>query len=261
MKDFHEIVPSIHRLTIPFENVYTTVFIIRTPLGAALFDTATYESDADEYILPALQELGVGPDSLKYIVLSHSHRDHAGGLNRLTEFFPAACIVSLSPALLKPFAARRTLCPADGQLLLDCLQILPIPGHAPDCLSLFDRRTRTLLTGDSLQLYGLYGSGQWGANISKPDEHLAAVENLRALDIETLIASHDYHPYGYSARGQDEISRYLGCCGEALRKIRDFLLESPESDDQTLAARYNQTFGLPAVGSHVFAAVRAAHFS
>lgn len=260
MTGLSKITPYIHRLVIPFENIYTTVFIIHTPTGAILFDTATYESDADNYILPSLQELGIAQDSLKCIVLSHSHRDHAGGLDRLAEFFPAACIVSRSDALLKSFSDRQTLFPDAGSLLLGSVEMIPVPGHAPDCLALYDRRTRTLLTGDSLQLYGIYGSGKWGANISFPDEHLAAVERLRAMDIELLVASHDYHPCGYIARGPEEINRYLDCCGEALRKIQSFIFESPDSDDHTLADRYNQTFGLPAVGTHVFTAIRNANF-
>lgn len=256
MNGLTEIVPSIYRLVVPFEDIYTTVFIIKTPLGAVLLDTATYSSDIDGYVLPALTALGISADSLRYVVLSHSHRDHAGGLSRLTELFPKVCIVSFSEALLSQFPASPVLCPKDGELLLDTLQIIPVPGHAPDCLALYDLRTRALLTGDSLQLFGIYGSGKWGVNISKPAAHLSAVERLRAMDIEIIIASHDYHPCGHTACGAAEISRYLDCCGEALDRIRRFLLEFPESDDQALADRYNQTFSLPTVGSHVFAAVR-----
>jgi len=256
MNGLTEIVPSVYRLVIPFEDIYTTVFIIKTPSGAVLLDTATYASDIDDFVLPALAELGISAGSLRYVVLSHSHRDHAGGLSRLTELFPEICIVSLSEELLAQFPASPVLCPKDGELLLDILQIIPIPGHAPDCLALYDLRTHTLLTGDSLQLFGIYGSGKWGANISNPAAHLAAVERLRAMNINTIIASHDYHPCGHTACGAEEISRYLDCCAEALDKIRRFILAFPESDDPALADRYNQAFSLPTVGSHVFAAVR-----
>lgn len=257
MHSLTEIVPDVHRLTIPFEDIYTTVFIIKTPEGAVLLDTATYESDVDQYILPALRSLGISQDFLKYIVLSHSHRDHAGGLERLMEFFPDACIVSLSPEVRNRFALYASVSPDDHPFLLNALQLIPLPGHAPDCLALYDKRSCTLLTGDSLQLYGIYGNGNWGANISRPVEHLQAVKALRALEIDTVIASHDYHPCGYIARGSDEISRYLDCCGEALHRIHAFILKLPEMDDRSLAARYNLSSGLPTVGSHVFTAVRA----
>ena len=258
MYSLTEIVPHIHRLTIPFENIYTTVFIIRTPDGAVLLDTATYESDVDAYIQPALRNLGVSKESLRYIVLSHSHRDHAGGLERLMEFFPEACIVSSSLPLREGFPRCRTASPEVQPLLLGCLRLISIPGHAPDCLALLDQRTLTLLTGDSLQLYGIYGSGKWGANISRPAEHLQAVETLRLLDISSLIASHDYHPCGYIARGAEEIGRYLDECGAALRFVHSFLLNHADLDDQSAADSYNRLTGLPAIGAHVVTAVRAA---
>lgn len=261
MNGLAEVVPSIYRLVVPFEDIYTTVFIIKSPLGAVLLDTATYAGDVDGYILPALDELSVAADALQFIVLSHGHRDHAGGLERLMDFFPDACIVSSSEGLRRRFAHCHTVSPETLPQLLDCIDLIPVPGHAPDCLVLYDRRSRTLLTGDSLQLFGIYGSGKWGANISKPAEHLDAVERLRSLPLAAVIASHDYHPCGYIARSPEEISRYFDSCKEALVKISRFIVESPDDDDQSLAERYNQAFGLPTVGSHVFSAVRAANLT
>lgn len=258
MKDFHEIVPSIHRLTIPFENIYTTVFIIKTPLGAILFDTATYESDVDDYILPAFHELRGSQDALRYIVLSHSHRDHAGGLDRLLEFFPETCIISGCPDLRGRFSGFRILSPEEQPLLHDCIELIALPGHAPDCLAIYDRRSRALLTGDSLQLSGIYGSGKWGANITQLKEHLQAIEKLRTLNTDILIASHDYHPCGFIARGKTEISRYLDECIAALHKVRETLMNCPDLDDQAAADYYNRITGLPPIGLHVARAVRSA---
>ena len=41
-----------------------------------------------------------------------------------------------------------------------------VTGHASDCAALYDRKTKTLISGDCLQLFGVFGSGAWGANIS-----------------------------------------------------------------------------------------------
>ena len=43
----------ITRITIPFLDIDTAVFLIATPDGRILFDTVTYPTDIDEYILPA----------------------------------------------------------------------------------------------------------------------------------------------------------------------------------------------------------------
>ena len=85
---------NIYRLTMPYKDIYTTVLIIKSPYGAVLFDTATYREDVENTILPALNDLGITGEELKYIVISHFHGDHAGGLQWVTEHFPDACILS-----------------------------------------------------------------------------------------------------------------------------------------------------------------------
>lgn len=258
MLNLTEVAPSIHRLVVPFLDIFTTVFVVKTPEGCVLLDTATYPTDVDEYIVPALNELGVSRDDLKYVVISHSHRDHAGGLERFNELFPDTCIVSKSDALCEKYAAFKTLCPEDGEALLSVLSIVTIPGHSPDCVGLYDSRTRTLLTGDCLQVYGIYGSGAWGANIGMPVEHLKALDKLRTLDIDALFASHDYHPCNYQAHGAAEIETYLNKCAEALQKIHEYLLTVPGLDDEAACEQYNKNSGLPTVPKRIFTNLRAA---
>lgn len=250
------ITPDIVRLQIPFEDIYTTVFAVKTPQGALLFDTATYPTDADDYILPLLSELGI--DAPEMIFISHPHRDHAGSLARLTDVFAHAQIISRSEKLRAQYANAAFLAPEDGDTLLGVLRVVTLPGHTADAIALFDTRTNTLLTGDGLQAYGIYGSGAWGANISFIPAHLDALEKLRALPIQTLVAAHDYHPCGYIARGRDEIDRYLDACADALRDIAAFIRVHPEMDDKQAADAYNAAFQLPTVGAHVFTGARAA---
>lgn len=252
-----EVVPDIFRLTVPFMDVYTTVFFVKLPEGVVLFDTATYSEDVEQYILPAMSELGIEEEMLKYVFVSHHHGDHAGGLERLMNRLPDACIVAGSRVLEEKYQHYASLIPKEGDTLLDELQIVMIPGHTDQAMALLDTRTGTLLTGDCLQLYGLYGSGEWGANISYPKEHLAAIEKLHSLPINTIIASHEYHTLGYLAKGKEEIHRYLDECAEALMKMKAFLLEHPQMSDHEIAVLYNETFHLPVIGAHVMGAVRS----
>ena len=41
--------------------------------GALLFDTATYDDDVENYIMPFLSEIGITRNSLKYILVSQAH--------------------------------------------------------------------------------------------------------------------------------------------------------------------------------------------
>lgn len=256
MQTFSEIRPDIFRIPIPFENIYTTVFLIKTSAGFLLFDTATYDSDIDRYVFPVMQQLGAAEETLKYVCLSHSHRDHAGGLARLMQICPKTCILSHSAPLREAFARYNTGDIQENAVILQDLRLLLIPGHAPDCAAVLDTRSNTLLTGDCLQVYGIYGSGEWGTNINMQSAHRQALQKLRTCPVETIIASHDYHPYGYIAEGKPAVELYYAGCEKALDSVSKAVSEHPDLDDAALAAWYTETTGLPRTGAHVFAAAR-----
>lgn len=156
----------IKRLVLPYKDIFTTVYLIKTPKGAILFDAASYDEDIDNAIIPFLAENDVTTKTLKYVFISHNHRDHAGGLKRFMQIYPDTCIVSRSDALAENYKAYQVYSPKDGDLLLDTLQVVTIPGHTHDSAALLDTRTKTLITGDSLQLYGIVGSEDWACNIT-----------------------------------------------------------------------------------------------
>lgn len=258
MTELSQVTPHIYRLVIPFLDIYTTVFFVSTEQGAVLFDTGTYPSDIDGYIVPALKELAITPESLKYVIVSHNHRDHGGGLARFAQLYPGTAIVAGSGTCGERVPGRQILTAKDGDLLLEDLQVVSMPGHTADCIGLLDRRTKTLLSGDALQLYGIYGSGNWGANITLIPEHLAMTQRLEQMDIETVIASHDYHPCGFRADGSEAVHNYISQCPLALGTVRGFLQSETETDPQVLADRYNAASGLPTVSYRVIAAVQNA---
>lgn len=241
----------IHRIVIPFEDIYTSVFIVETDAGVIVFDSGTFPSDMDRYVFPLLEKMSALPE---YIFVSHGHRDHAGGLARVKERYPNIRIVSGSAAVHEKF--EDAILPEDGEILLDVLKVIAIPGHTADSMGLLDMRSNTLLTGDSLQLYGIYGSGNWGANIRYVRSHLDALKKLRGLAVEEIIASHDYHPCGHIAQGHEEVARYLDQCEQPLYEIAKLIHDYPTLDNAELAALYNATKGLPKLGTHVVEAVR-----
>ena len=248
---------NIYRITTPYKDIYTTVTVIRTLNGVVVFDTASYREDVEKAILPALDNLGVREEELKYIVLSHCHGDHAGGLEWMTEAFPKACILSRNFALQEKYG-MRVRCPEDGERILDSLEIITVPVHSEDSLCLLDTVTGTLVSGDSLQLYGIYGSGAWGANVGMPAEYLEAIEKLKRIPVQRVLASHDYHPFGWLAEGNEAVEKYLDACRSALYKILDAVNGHPEIEAEALAEAYNATSGLPTVSARVFKALRAA---
>lgn len=241
--------------TVPYKDIFTTVAILRSENGSILFDAAYREEDVQMYILPALKQLGV--EDLKYIFISHNHGDHAGGLKWLLPALPRCQVISCSSKLPEAYPDAKFVQPRDGEIFLEHFQVVTIPGHTADSAALLDRRTGTLVSGDCLQVYGIYGSGTWGAVIRLILPHLQAHEKLRTMDIHAILAAHDYHPYGQHVTGKDAVNAYLGGCVEALARVRDILKENLDFTDGEVTALCNDG-KLPTVPEAVVTAIRKA---
>ncbi len=237
---------------VPYKDIFVAIYVIRTEKGTVLFDTAACDADVEGYILPALQELQLTPD---YIFISHNHKDHAGGLSKAAALWPDAAILSRSEDLQKHY--RQIIHPADGAEILDVLRVVAIPGHTKDSAALLDLRTNTLITGDCLQSYGIYGSGTWYGAVVLPTEHFAAMRRLRAMPIQVIATAHDYHPVGLLSHGMDAINARLDSCVGALERLRGILEANPTLDDAQLAELCNDG-RLPTVATKVIAALRQA---
>lgn len=243
---------SIHYFKVPYKDIFVGIYVIETDKGVVLFDTASCDDDVDNWIVPALAQLGVTPT---HIFISHNHTDHAGGLARAAAVFPDAVILSRSDELMQAYPNVHS--PEDGEQFLDVLQVVTIPGHTQDCAAILDLRTNTLVSGDCLQSYGIYGSGYWYANITLPAEHFAAVEKVRKLKIDTIATAHDYHPVGMISYDAESIQQRLDSCLEALNRVRRIAEEHPDLDPIPVAKLCNDGT-LPLVASKVIAAMRKA---
>jgi glyoxylase-like metal-dependent hydrolase (beta-lactamase superfamily II) len=258
MKELTKINDNFYRLITPYVDIFTSVYFIKTEEGVLIFDTASGEGDVDSYILPAMKEVGISLEDVKFIFISHNHKDHARGLKRLMEIMPRATIVSRSDKLQEDFADYSFIAPDDSTVIMSCLKVVTITGHTLDCSAIYDMRTKTLITGDCLQLYGIYGSGDWGCNVNFIPEHFEAVEKVRLWDIETVYTAHDYHPLGYKFVGKKQINDALDFCKKPLLEIKDIIENNPQLDDAEVRLAYNASANLPTVNVKVVAAVRKA---
>lgn len=75
--------------------------LIRTAGGAnVLIDTGPSDFSADRTIMPLLDRFGV--DMLDDVVITHGHRDHAGGLSRLLAHLPVRTLTLSDSAAARP---------------------------------------------------------------------------------------------------------------------------------------------------------------
>lgn len=132
-------------------------------------------------VIDGLHGLGMDPDDLAYLVLSHIHLDHAGGAGDIARAFPSATIVVseigarhlVDPERLNassrrvygdlmdsvygdctPIDAARVRGVADGDRLDlgggRVLDLLHTPGHAKHHIAAFDGDSGALFVGDSV---------------------------------------------------------------------------------------------------------------
>ena len=256
--EYTKINENIYRMKLPYKDIFTTVYVIKTEEGALLFDAATFETDVTEHISPMLTELGIGSDELKYVFISHNHRDHAGGVPFLAALYPNATVLTRSATLAEAYPSLNIKMMRGGDTLLGVLTVHEIPGHSLDSSAIYDSRTKTLITGDSLQLYGIFGSEDWGSNIALAAEHLSAIKPLYNIDIEEIHTAHDFHPYGICYIGKDAVKAALDACRQPLLDMRELIIGHPEKSDAEIREIYNAKAKNPPVREGVFRLMRAA---
>ncbi len=255
---FKRINENLCQLILPYKDIFTTVYTIKTEKGVLLFDCATFEHDVTEGILPMLKEAGIKREEVRYVFISHNHRDHAGALSFLLRELPHITVISRSAKLKEAYPETKFVTPEDGDMILDVLRVVTIPGHTLDSAALLDTRNKTFITGDCFQQFGIFGSEDWAANIPHPALHLAAIEKVAKLNIETLWCAHDYHPVGITAQSKEEFARILDSSKEPLLIIKQMILDHPEEDDAAIRQRYNTSDRIPTIKKSVVKAIREA---
>ena len=232
--------------------------------AVALIETGT--SLTVPHTLAGLEALGLRPEEVGHILCTHIHMDHAGGAGYLAAALPRALVYihsmtgqhlvdpsKLLPSVrravgeeawplhgdIKPVPAER-LCPAEA-LHLDLgrdvvLEAIATPGHSPDHLSYWDRKSGGLFIGDAAGLV----MDRWGLAFPVtpvPAYDLTAqrdtIAMLRGLDIPRIYVTH-HGPH-------DDVAFQLSRAHEKLEELValvDAALDEGDPNVDALAARW-----------------------
>lgn len=193
-----------YRLRVPFDDIYTSVFLITTEKGNILVDCATYSTDVTEHIIPALNSFGIDLETISYLFLTHSHSDHAGGLTTILKNMPRITILSFSKEICNKYTNSHFL--ADKECILDHLVCYSLPGHSDDAGGILDLRTDALITGDSIQLWGI---GKYGCGVGDATQYKKTIKRIIKVSPNRLYPSHAYFPFGDCAISKEAVKNYL----------------------------------------------------
>src|SRR5262245_56198517 len=182
-----------------FDNLYYVgktdvgAWVLKTSEGLVLFDTLNNPAEAENIVVPGMRKLGLDPDQIKLVVITHSHNDHSGGL---PYFRTKGVRMMLSEQDWGPLggAPNPESIIHDGQVVKfgdTSITLLLIPGHTPGTIAavfpVFDRGQRhvAVLTGGIGPTGGVDAHRTAIASIA----HVSAV--AKQAGVEVFIDPHE----------------------------------------------------------------------
>ncbi|MFN2582786.1 MAG: MBL fold metallo-hydrolase [Candidatus Dormibacteria bacterium] len=260
-----EIAPGIKQLDTLLGGMdqLTAGFLIEGP-QPALIETGSQSSAAT--VREELQRAGVGRNDLRWLIVTHIHLDHAGGVGDLAREFPSATVIVheqgarhlRDPSRLIDSASRvygqlldelygrmvavpddRLVAAADGHRVDvgdgRTLVMVDSPGHAKHHHAVLDERTGTLMVGDAVGVR-LPDIGVLRPATPPPDfdleQAVASLRKFRDLRPQQVVLTY----YGPVANGD-----------ETLAQAEDVLHEWVAVAERTVAA--NADAGVDAVAA------------
>jgi len=254
---FEEIEDGIFLLKTPFSTLWTGVTLIKRDRNY-LIDSGA--DSPEEYIIPALKNLGMDISDVDYLLNTHCHGDHITGHFDLVNKYGIKTVTYSKGAdkLLNPAenavrirtkfpkdspkpqgwlkGVRADVTVEDGDVFDDNLILLHTPGHDDDCVCWYDIKTKTAICGDSLQGNGTPTQGiGFYSNMS---DYTKTLDRLSETDINRLVLGHYYDGIGDVIAGKENVRQAIEACRGYVAKYSDYIrgcFENGERDYRRIA--------------------------
>lgn len=247
-----------------FGNDNVGALVLVTPQGIIQWDAMNTDEDARDIILAGYRKFGLDPSQIKYLIITHGHGDHYGGVNYLKTFSPDMQVLAgaadwdlmarVQPRTDRPFSPppARGGNVTDGQRLTlggTTVTLYVTPGHTPGTVSAIIPVTQN----GKRHLVGLFGGLGNPLHLGPRPESSGLDEYIRqwkrfgsiarAAGVEGALATHAGHdgtveyipklakyPKGYSPwlLGRQTYARYLKVNEEVSQAIRGAIFERGE---------------------------------
>lgn len=187
-----------------FDNLYyvgakwVAAWVLETDQGLIVFDSLYGE--LTDIVIDGIRELGMDPNDIRYLVVTHAHYDHIGGARRMQQEFGAVVLMTEEdwqmteePAIYQEYdkPIRHLTVTDDGTLNLGRtgLRFFKTPGHTPGVLS---TRFTVYDNGFPHTAFMFGGVGLNFSGVERTEMYIDSVKRLQSMPgIEVNIPNHE----------------------------------------------------------------------
>jgi len=148
-------------------------------------------------VWPQLEQLGIRPENVAGVVLTHAHHDHASGVFIILEKAePKVYVHKLDTRYIASHLGPNLVKVEDGDTIpteLWPLEVLWTPGHTKGGICLYARDQRILFSGDTVFPDGYYGrhNGESGSF----EAIVKSLKRLTELEVDAMLPGHGMPVY------------------------------------------------------------------
>jgi glyoxylase-like metal-dependent hydrolase (beta-lactamase superfamily II) len=187
---------------IRFKNRAANAYLVRGSRRTIMIDVGL--SSNYPHLTACLDHVGVTPDMIDMVVLSHEHLDHIGAAYHFhgSAYIAAHRLAANKIMLRDDFSMLRKMfnepnVPIDIDIWLEegnlidlgnfRLNVMYTPGHTSACITLFDQNRGLLFAADTLMPGGVMGGVFGSGSIA---DYIQSLERLKGLNAKILLSGH-----------------------------------------------------------------------
>lgn len=143
-------------------------------------------------IFPQLAELGVQPENIKQIILTHAHHDHAMGAYLILEkATPTIFVHEKDTKFIASSFGEALVKVNEGDLIetpIGTFTVYWTPGHTGGSMCLYNAEHKILISGDTVFPDGYYG--RYDGESGSLEAIIESLRKMTELDVEIMLPGH-----------------------------------------------------------------------